>query len=88
MAVDVPTVIKGAAAASAAVIAAPQSEIAENLAKANWHQLVTLQFNFTVSDAVMLITLILLFLNYLHNRRKSKEKRKENEKISESWHEN
>lgn len=88
MAVDATTVIKGAAAASATLIAAPQSGIAENLAKANWEQLITLQFNFTVSDAIMLGTFIVLLLNYLHNRNKSKKEMKKNRKIDESWHEN
>ncbi|OUL59251.1 hypothetical protein [Pseudoalteromonas ulvae] len=72
MAVDTTTLIKAAAGASAAVIAAPQSAIAENLAKANWRQLITLQFNFTVSDMVMIATFFLLLLNYLHNKKRSK----------------
>ncbi len=85
MAVNTTTIIKSAAAAGATVIAAPQSQIAENLAKANWHQLISLQFNFTVSDFIMLGTFFILFLNYLHNRRKSKREEKEKRSIDKSW---
>ncbi|MFT7565831.1 MAG: hypothetical protein ACI846_000117 [Pseudoalteromonas distincta] len=88
MAVDATTLIKGVAAASATLIAAPQSGIAENLAKANWKQLITLQFNFTVSDAIMLGTFIVLLLNYLHNRNKSKKESKIKKQIAQSWEQN
>lgn len=71
MAIDSATVIKGVAGASATVIAAPQSSIAENLAKANFQQLLTLQFNFTVSDFVMICTFLLLLGNYFLNRKKA-----------------
>jgi hypothetical protein len=74
MSIDTATIIKGVAGASAAIIAAPQSAIAENLAKANFHQLLTLQFNFTVSDFVMIGTFLLLLCNYLLNRKKVKIK--------------
>ncbi len=82
------TIIKGAAATSAALIAVPQSEIAENLAKANWKQLIQLQFNFTVSDMVMLGTFGLLLLNYLHNRKKAKAESKSKKQIIQSWERN
>lgn len=82
------TIIKGAAAASAAIIAAPQSEIAENLAKANWKQLIHMQFNFTVSDMIMLGTFVLLLLNYLHNRKKAKTESKSKKQIAQSWERN
>lgn len=82
------TAIKGAAAASAVIIAAPQSEIAENLAKANFKQLLTLQFNFTVSDMIMLSTFTMLLLNHLHTRRKAKAERKRKKEIEKSWQQN
>ena len=88
MAVNTTTIIKSLAAGSAAVIAAPQSAIAENLAKANWKQLITLQFNFTVSDMIMLGTFFLLLLNYLHNRKKAKAESKSKKQIAKSWEQN
>ena len=85
MAINTTTIIKGLAAASASIIAAPQSAIAENLAKANFKQLITLQFNFTVSDMIMLSTFVLLLLNYLHNRKKHKAEDKNKQEIESSW---
>lgn len=88
MAIDTTAMIKGFAATAATAIAAPQSQIAENLAKANWRQLISLQFNFTVSDFIMLGTFLILFLNYLHNRRKTKREAKEKKNIDKSWNNN
>ncbi|NRA78322.1 MAG: hypothetical protein HRU18_08935 [Pseudoalteromonas sp.] len=88
MAITPTTIIKSLAATSAALIAAPQSAIAENLAKANWQQLITMQFNFTVSDMIMLGTFFLLLLNYLHNRKKTKSESKTGKQIEKSWERN
>lgn len=88
MAINTTTIIKSLAATSATIIAAPQSAIAENLAKANFKQLLTLQFNFTVSDMIMLGTFVLLLLNYLHNRKKAKVESKSKKHIAQSWERN
>lgn len=85
MAINTTTIIKSLAATSATIIAAPQSAIAENLAKANFKQLLTLQFNFTVSDMIMLGTFVLLLLNYLHNRKKAKAESKSKKHIAQSF---